>query len=88
MNINYFRMKQNLKDPFKMVKNTDEDTNKDYTLTYGIEEFANSFGCAPETFSTGLRKTIEMLNFNYRKPTFEENENLILEALLKIESDT
>jgi len=88
MNINYFRMKRNLKDPFKMVKNMNKDTNKDYTLTFGIEEFASSFGCAPETFSAGLCKTIEVLNFNYRKPTFEENENLILEALLKIESDT
>ena len=81
-------MKQNLKDPSNTGIYMSNEMNKGHNLTFGREEFARSFDCDSETFSTDLCNTIEKLNFNYRNPTFEENENLILEALLKIESDT
>ena len=54
----------------------------------GVNEFAESFGVQPESFSEGLIKEITELNFNYRKPTDNEFESLILEILKKIDTDT
>lgn len=56
-------------------------------ITFTANDFATSFGDDVNNFSSDLIKKINELNFKYRYPTNEENENLIHEMLLKIESD-
>jgi hypothetical protein len=51
------------------------------------DDFAKSFGESAVDFSNSLKEKIDSLNFNYRFPSNEENESLILEALLKIDTD-
>lgn len=53
----------------------------------GIQDFAESFGADHKTFSSDLVKEIKNLNFNYRKPTEQEYQDLVLEVLKKIDHD-
>lgn len=71
-----------------MTMSTNENQCVEFNQSYGVEEFAHSFGCSSATFSTELCEIINSHNFNYRNPSPEENESLILEVLLKIDSDT
>lgn len=60
---------------------------KKYNLNFDKNDFAKSFDTDAEKFSNELNEIIQNLNFNYRIPTLEENESLILELLKKINSD-
>ena len=60
---------------------------KSFDLNFDANDFAKSFGVDASEFSDSLQNTINDLNFNYRLPSLEENESLVLEALQKIDSD-
>jgi hypothetical protein len=60
---------------------------KNFNLNFDANDFAKSFGVDVGEFSDSLQNTINDLNFNYRLPSLEENESLVLEALQKIDSD-
>jgi hypothetical protein len=60
---------------------------KEFNLNFDKYDFAKSFDSDVEKFSSELNQTIQNLNFNYRMPTLEENESLVLEVLKKIKSD-
>ena len=63
-------------------------SNLNYPLNLTALDFAKSFGTEINNFSDKLKKKISDLDFRYRIPSKDENERLIYEALLKIDTDT
>ena len=60
--------------------------SEQFPLILKAKDFAKSFDDDINNFSSELYKKITDLDFRYRLPTQEENEQLILNMLLKIDS--
>ena len=60
----------------------------EFNLDLNVESFAKSFGVAPGSFSKNVTQAIDNLNFKYRTPNTKEFEDLFLEVLQKLDSDT